>query len=221
MFQQEEYFKEYPIYIPTTILDEIIVFCNEVLNVLAQHKIEKFTLVLDSSDRIEVGIKNDTNRIVLKTIDFETIFGQIKIDISCISEVDYSLITIVYLKSNERGLIIVNQLKLMMSTYLPTNYSIRENSGSLYLIVSKNFIGQLWNIHSDPLDAKAHIVLTDCEEYFVWYPKNKTKYAKRMNAHKLYILDVFTDHTVFIKNYFNNLRVHIVGDLDYGKKQSN
>ena len=42
-----------------------------------------------------------------------------------------------------------------------------------------------------------------------------------MNANKLYCFNVSINHTVFIKRYFNDLRIHVVGDLEYGKKQSN
>lgn len=221
MFQTDEYFKSFPVTISHDIINDITVFCHEVLAALSNVSIQKFTVVLDSVDPINVIINNDIGRNTTNTLLIDTIFGKTKIDITSIQNINYSSIPIVYISGNKKYLKIVNKIKKLFLRLLPNNYFLSANQGSLYIIVSKDVIGQLWNIHSDPLVSKAHLVLTDCDEYFVWYPKDKDKFIKKLSANNFYLFNVAVNHTVFIKNYFNNLRIHIVGDLEYVKNQSN
>ena len=153
--------------------------------------------------------------------EIPTIVGTAIIQQTEISEVEYSGITLVYVQGNAKWKEWLSAIPLYFK--LPTGYSINTSNGSLYFIVTKNFVGKLWNVHTDEFITKAHLTITECDEDFVWFPSSTEEVIKKLLVDKLYLFNVRIPHTVYVNQYVNDSpRIHIVADIinEYEKRSN-
>jgi len=212
MFQINEFFKIYDTSVSNDIKQDITEFIDQIFKELDKFGVEKFTVIMGDVDPVTVTITNDKNRKIKILAEIPTIMGIAIIQQTEISEVAYSGITLIYVKGNAKWQESLSAIPLYFK--LPIDHSINTSNGSLYLIVTKNFVGKLWNIHTDSFVTKAHITLTECDEDFVWFPSSTEKVTEKLFVDKLYLFNVRIPHTVYINQYVNNIpRIHIVADI--------
>ena len=214
IFQQDEYFKEYNCSIENAIKHDIFDLCSAVSKFYDEVNINKFTVILGNEDRLDVTITNDSNRVTNKLGEIETSLGTAIITNTKINKVDYSDIPIVFIKGNQKFQQLITYLRSIAQTFIPKGYDVGTHKGSMYIIFNKDFIGKLWNIHTDAFPTKAHLTLTECEEEFVWY-KQDNVIVEQLKNNKFYMFNVRVPHTVNINKYINTSpRIHVVYDIN-------
>lgn len=214
IFQIDEYFKKHDCSINNYFKKTILNFCSLISKNFEEYKIDKFTVVLGDDKKVDVAINNDSNRKFIKLKTLDTLLGEATLTNTKIDNVKYSDIPMVFVNGNDKFFDLIEYLKNTANNFMPKGYKIGSHSGSMYIIFNKKFIGQLWNVHTDPFPTKAHWVITDCEEEFIWFKKNWSK-SEKIENNKFYFYNVNVPHTVKILKYVKKQpRIHIVYDIN-------
>ena len=212
-FPQKEFFNKYPLLLDSEIKNSLFHFCAQIDDFLHPLGIKKFTVVLSEDKNIDVTIPNDVNRRFQELGTIETIYGKVEIFYTKINNVNYSDIPIIFIDGNKLFTFHIEHIKQKVSKFFPEKYIVGNHSGNNYLIYSKEVTGRLWNIHKDAFDYKAHLVLTDCNQNFVWY-KDKLVFKEKLEKDNFYIFKVNYFHTVEVSDYgCDGIRLHLVLDL--------
>lgn len=220
-YHQENFFKKYEYDLDSSIKKNIFEFCDIVQKELIKINIHKFTVILGNEDDVQVNIVNDSNRKFKQILSLDSIYGTANIFHTTINEVEYSDIPIVFVVGNDLFKHDVYFLKDNLSKFLPENYEIGSHHGSAYLIYTRDFTGQLWNIHHDPFDYKGHLVLTDTNQDFVWHLEKDT-FSEKLKKNFFYLFNVKIWHTIMINNYDSDkFRLHVVVDVANKHESSN